>query len=186
MSTLINQARARMPRIAEAAVERARLSVVPRTPAKRAGRVPFVALLSLLLVAGVAGLLFFNTSMQQVSFRVTRMEDRATLLEAQRQGLQMQLDRLRDPQLLAVRAKAMNMVPPATPAFIRLGDGKVLGTPMPATWAESIRVNPLPTRKPKNLKARKVEVKAAITKNGTHGGAAAPAASTVAGTKKNH
>jgi hypothetical protein len=114
------------------------------------------------------------------------MEDRATLLEAQRQGLQMQLDRLRDPQLLAVRAKAMNMVPPATPAFIRLGDGKVLGTPMPATWAESIRVNPLPTRKPKNLKTRKVKVKAAITKNGTQGGAAAPAASTVTGTKKNH
>ncbi len=31
MSTLMNEARSRVPRIAEAAVERARLTVVPRT-----------------------------------------------------------------------------------------------------------------------------------------------------------
>ena len=63
MSTLLNQARTRVPRIAEAAVERARLTVVPRTARRRAPRVPFVTLVSLLLVGGVAGLLFFNTSM---------------------------------------------------------------------------------------------------------------------------
>ena len=44
----------RVPRIAEAAVERARLTVVPRRRT-RAPRVPFVALVSLLLVSGVAG-----------------------------------------------------------------------------------------------------------------------------------
>ncbi len=57
MSALMNQARSRVPRIAEAAVERARLTVVPR--AARAARpgCPFVALVSLLLVGGVAGLL---------------------------------------------------------------------------------------------------------------------------------
>ena len=186
MSTLINQARTRMPRIAEAAVERARLSVVPRTPPQRAGRMPFVALLSLLLVAGVAGLLFFNTSMQQASFRATAMEQKAQVLVAQRQALQMQLDQLRDPQLLAVRAKAMRMIPPATPAFISLRDGAVLGTPTPATRADSVRVNPLPKQKPNNLQTRKVEVKAAVTTKGAPGGAAAPTATTVAGTKKNH
>src|SRR5215213_1973704 len=71
MSTLLSQARNRVPRIAEAAVERARLTVVPRTARRRAPRVPFVTLVSLLLVGGVAGLLFFTTSMQQASFTAT-------------------------------------------------------------------------------------------------------------------
>ena len=62
MSTLMTQARTRVPRFAEAAVERARLTVVPRR-ATRAPKVPFVALVSLLLVGGVVGLLLFNTSM---------------------------------------------------------------------------------------------------------------------------
>ena len=43
MSTLMNTARTRAPRIAEAAAERARLTVVPRR-AQRAPRVPFVTL----------------------------------------------------------------------------------------------------------------------------------------------
>ena len=151
MSALMSQARTRVPRIAEAAVERARLTVVPRR-AQRAARVPFVTLVSLLLVAGVAGLLYFNTSMQQASFTATAMEERATLLDAKEQGLQMRLATLRDPQLVAVRAQQMGMVPPTNPAFIRLSDGTVLGNPQPATAENRIRIAPLPTRKPKNLR----------------------------------
>ena len=78
MSVWGNEARTRVPRIAEAAVERARLTVVPRVPRSRAARMPFVVLVSLLLVGGVAGLLCFNTSMQQSSFQVTALEDEAT------------------------------------------------------------------------------------------------------------
>ena len=35
----------------------------------------------------------------------------------------MELDRLRDPQRLAVAAKALGMVAPSQPAFVRLSDG---------------------------------------------------------------
>jgi hypothetical protein len=154
MSTLMNQARNRVPRFAEAAVERARLTVVPRSTGRRAARVPFVTLVSVLLVGGVAGLLFLNTSMQQVSFTATAMEQKASELEAQRQSLQMELDSLRDPQRVALQAKQMGMVPPASPAFIRLSDGRILGKPTPATYADSIRVTPLRTAKPKNLRQR--------------------------------
>jgi hypothetical protein len=153
MSTLINQAR-RVPRIAEAAVERARLTVVPRGTARRAARMPFMALVSLLLVGGVAGLLFFNTSMQQTSFTATSLEDRAERLEAQRQGLQMELEKLRNPQRVAVQAKAMGMVPGGAPAFVRLSDGAVLGKPQPATVDDALRVSPLPTPKPRKLDPR--------------------------------
>jgi cytoskeletal protein RodZ len=152
MSALVNQARNRVPRIAEAAVERARLTVVPRR-SRHAARVPFVTLVSLLLVLGVAGLLLFNTSMQQASFKATAMEERAQVLDAKKQSLQMQLAHLRDPQRVAVRAQRMGMVPPSSPAFIRLSDGKVLGNPTPATLLDRIRVTPLPTRKPSNLRA---------------------------------
>ena len=156
MSALINQARSRVPRIAEAAVERARLTVVPRTVRSRAARVPFVALVAVLLLGGVAGLLAFNTSMQQASFTATAMEQQAAALDARQQSLVMQLDELRDPQRVALRAKDMGMVPPSSPAFIRITDGKVLGTPSPATYDDNLRVTPLPTRKPKNLRPKPV------------------------------
>ena len=151
MSTSTNQVRSRVPRFAEAAVERARLTVVPRATSRRAARVPFMALVSLLLVGGVAGLLFFNTSMQQASFTATSLEDRAERLEAQRQGLQMELESLRNPQRVAVQAKAMGMVPGAAPAFVRLSDGSVLGEPRAATVDDALRVTPRPTPKPKRL-----------------------------------
>lgn len=151
MSTLMNQARNRVPRFAEAAVERARLTVVPRR-VQKAPRVPFVSLVSLLLVTGVIGLLLFNTNMQQASFVATSMEQRASLLDAKEQSLQMELDRLRDPQRVAARAKKLGMVPAASPAFLRLSDGEVLGTPVAAEPTDAMRIAPLPTRKPKSLR----------------------------------
>lgn len=147
---LMSPARSRVPRIAEAAVERARLTVVPRSR-RHAPRVPFVTLVTLLLVGGVAGLLTFNTSMQSKAIETTAMEARAAQLDAQEQSLQMQLAALRDPQRVAVEAQALGMVPPTSPAFIRLSDGKVLGDPQPATSANGMRIRPLPIRKPADL-----------------------------------
>jgi cytoskeletal protein RodZ len=158
MSTLMNQARNRVPRFAEAAVERARLTVVPRR-ATKAPRVPFVTLVSMLLVSGVVGLLLFNTHMQQASFTITSMEESAALLNAKEQSLQMRLDTLRDPQKVAARAKKLGMVPSSSPAFIRLSDGKVLGTPTVADPLSAMRITPLPTRKPKNLRPDPVIVR---------------------------
>jgi len=158
MSTLLGEARSRVPRFAEAAVERARLTVVPRRAAK-APRVPFVSLVSLLLVGGVVGLLLFNTSMQQRSFTVTSLEQRATVLDAREQSLQLELDALRDPQRVATRAKQLGMVPNAAPAFIRLTDGKVLGNPTVAEATDGMRIAPPPTRKPKSLRPDPVIVK---------------------------
>jgi hypothetical protein len=182
MSALINQARNRVPRIAEAAVERARLTVVPRRRT-RAARVPFVTLVSLLLVSGVAGLLLFNTSMQQASFTATAMAEQASLLDAREQSLQMELERLRDPQRVAVQARAIGMVPPSSPAFLRLSDGKVLGNPAPAVVEDGLRVAPLPTRKPANLRPEPLIVEPPAKSRDDHG-AADQAAGDGAGTKK--
>jgi hypothetical protein len=155
MSTPLSQVRSRTPRQALAAVERARLTVVPRR-AQKAPRVPFVSLVSLLLVGGVVGLLLFNTHMQQSSFVATSMEEKAAVLAGKEESLRMQLDRLRDPQNVAARAKRLGMVPVSNPAFIRLSDGKVLGEPTAAEPADTVRIAPLPAAKPLSLRPKLV------------------------------
>ena len=141
MSSPAVQFRSRVPRVAEAAVQRARLTVVPRTRV-RAARMPFVLLVTVVLLGGVVGLLLFNTSMQQASFAATSLEDRAGSLSARQQHLQMELERLRDPQHVAERARRMGMVTAGSPVFLRLSDGKILGHPAPPDPAMNVRIVP--------------------------------------------
>jgi len=159
MSAWIGQARTRLPRFAESAAERARLTVVPRQRTA-ARRMPFVILVALVLLGGVVGLLMFNTSMQQASFTVTTLETSAARLHAEEQSLRMELDQLRDPQRVATRAQALGMVPLVNPAFLRLPDGTALGNPVPATAADGQRLHPLPARKPASLRRAPVVVQA--------------------------
>ena len=119
MSSPAVQFRSRVPRIAEAAVERARLTRRARARRVRAARVPFVTLVSLVLLGGVVGLLLFNTSMQQASFAATSLEDQASTLTAREQTLRMELDVLRNPQRVAEQARSMGMVTAGSPAFRR-------------------------------------------------------------------
>lgn len=147
MSSPAFQIRSRVPRMAEAAVERARLSVVPRRRV-RAARVPFVTLVSLLLLGGVVGLLLFNTSMQQASFAATSLEEQATSLSAREQTLRMELDVLRNPQRVAEQAQKQGMVPGAVPVPIDLATGEV----MRGKGAEAAVPAPAPLRiKPRQV-----------------------------------
>lgn len=167
MSSLTSAARVRAPRTA-AAVERARLALVPAR-AVGAPRAPFAVLVFLILGAGVVGLLMFNTQMQQASFRATELADRAATLTAQRQALDMELERLRDPQRLAVAGRGLGMVMPPVPAFLRLSDGKVLGSPTVATAADGTSIYDRPARVPSvlNPPATVIEVVAKPTKAAT-------------------
>jgi len=173
-------ARTRVPRFAEAAVERARLTVVPpRTLGRtQAARTPFAVLVIAILAAGVVGLLMFNTSMQQTSFKATALQDRVNVLTAKEQSLALELDALRDPQQLAVAAKDLGMVAPSQPAFVRLADGRVLGNPTPATVGDTVRVNPLPSKKPAALKRKTIIVKVPAATNPSTTAAAGTAAAT--------
>jgi cell division protein FtsL len=150
MNSTAAQLRSRLPRLAEAAVERARLTVVPRRRS-RAPRVPFVTLVSALLLAGVVGLLLFNTSMQQASFAATALEEQASNLSAREQTLQMDLERLRDPQRVAEAAKRQGLVIPAAPAFLDLDTGKVTGNVAPATPAGDTKITAPPPGRPAEL-----------------------------------
>ena len=131
--------------LAEAAVERARLTVVPRTRS-RAPRIPFVTLVSALLLSGVVGLLLFNTSMQQAAFTTTSLEEQATNLAAREQSLQLELEQLRDPQNLAVAARRQGMVESCAPLFLEIGSGAVAGER--TTGCTQTKVKPEPPTRP--------------------------------------
>ena len=158
MSSTAPQLRSRLPRMAEAAVQRARLTVVPLRRTK-APRVPFVTLVSVLLLGGVVGLLLFNTSMQQASFSATELEDQATNLSAREQTLQMELERLRDPQRVAEAAKRQGLVLPAAPAFLDLKTGEITGTVTPATLESDTNINPPLPGRPAELDPPPIQLK---------------------------
>lgn len=126
--TAAAQQRSRVPRIAGAAVERARLRVVPRARAVRAARVPFVLVVSLVLLLGVVGLLMFNTSMQQASFTTTTLQDRAVHLAAREEQLTAELEALREPGALGDAAREIGMVPATCVRFVDAA-GTVSGAP---------------------------------------------------------
>jgi len=186
MSSTVAQVRSRVPRIAEVAVERARLSVVPRRRT-RAARMPFVALVSMVLLGGVVGLLLFNTSMQQASFAATALDAEAGTLAARQQGLEMELDRLRDPQRIAGAALRLGMVRAGNPAFLELGSGRVRGVPSPGDRSVPFRINPLPPQKPASLSPapRIVRVPATHGPNPAGDTASGAPAAAAAGGRKN-
>ena len=130
MSSTAPQLRGRLPRVspraAQAAVARARLTVVPRVRS-RAPRMPFVMLVSALLLGGVVGLLLFNTSMQQASFQATALERQASDLGARQEALELELQTLREPNRVARAAQRAGMVIPSSAADLDLGSGEVTG-----------------------------------------------------------
>jgi hypothetical protein len=117
------------------------LSVVPpiRT---RAPRAPFVALVGLLLTAGLGALLFLHTALAEESFYLHDLKARSLALSEREQALEQEVAYAASPQRLALRARALGMVRSENPAFIRTADGRILGVPKAG-------VRPPPKPKPK-------------------------------------
>jgi hypothetical protein len=184
MSSPVLQPRTRVTRLAQEAVDKARLTVVPRVRT-RAPRVPFVTLVSLVLVGGIVGLLLFNTSMQQASFAAASLQSEADTLAAREQTLRMELDELRNPQRVAQEAQQMGMVIPTAPVFLDLRTGKTSGVRTPSTPAEAIQLLPPVPPKPAILAPPPtvVEVPADTTTDPTT--TTEPPADTQARTQKN-
>jgi hypothetical protein len=157
MSTPALQLRERLPRLAEDAVNRARLTVVPRRRV-RAARMPFVTLVSLVLLGGVVGLLCFNTQMQQASFAATSLETQSGNLAAREQTLHDELQSLRDPQHLAVRAQDAGMVVPGSACTVRLAAQSTSHDCTAATRDDTPRLLPRPPKKPAVLNPAPVVV----------------------------
>lgn len=153
MSSTAPQLRHRVAsRLDQLAAQRARLAVVPRPRAVRAPKVPFITLVSAILLAGIVGLLLFNTSMQQASFRETALEAQARDLSARQQALQMEVQDLADDTRIARLAQSLGMVIPTTPAgVVDLATGEIDGDPEPATNEGELPLFPPPPERPDSL-----------------------------------
>ena len=186
MSSPVLQPRTRVTRLAQEAVDKARLTVVPRVRT-RAPRVPFVTLVSLVLVGGIVGLLLFNTSMQQASFAASSLQGEADTLAAREQTLRMELDELRNPQRVAQEAQQMGMVIPTAPVFLDLRTGRTSGVRTPSTPAQAIQLLPPVPPKPAILAPPPtvVEVPADTTTDPTTAATTEPPADPQAKAQKN-
>ncbi|KNB52706.1 septum formation initiator family protein [Streptomyces caatingaensis] len=97
-------------------------------------RTPFVLLVVFLLGSGLIALLLLNSSINQGSFELTRLQRRTTELTDQQQALQQEVDQLAAPDALERRARELGLVPGGSPAFLD-PDGTVRGVPAPAPAA---------------------------------------------------
>jgi len=141
MSTFLDQTRARVPRLADAVQQRARLSLVSTQP-QHAPRVPFAAFVLAVLAVGLVGLLLLNTSLQHQAFYARSLEDRANALEVRKEALDLQVDALRSPERVAREAADLGMLPNHSPAFLFLATGTVRGTAQPPDPSDGLRLDP--------------------------------------------
>ncbi len=122
---------------------------LPRTSPRRAATTPhqlkvvappqgqgnglFLALCVALLLGGFVAVLVLNTAMAKGSYTMRDLQRRSDALADQQDALRHSIDGVSGPGPLAQRARDLGMVPAATPAFLRLSDGKVLGVAQKAT-----------------------------------------------------
>ncbi|MEU1791500.1 septum formation initiator family protein [Streptomyces sparsogenes] len=104
---------------------------------RAARRTPFVLLVVVLLGSGLIALLLLNSSLNQGSFELSRLEKQTTELSDERQALQQEVDRLSAPDALERRARKLGMVPGGSPAFLN-PDGSVSGVRTPASGGPSL------------------------------------------------
>ncbi len=116
---------------------------LPRTSPRRAATTPrqlkvvappqvqgnglFLALCVVLLLGGFVGVLVLNTAMAKGSYTMRDLQRRSDALADTQDALRHSIDGVSGPGPLAQRARDLGMVPAASPAFLRLTDGKVLG-----------------------------------------------------------
>jgi cell division protein FtsB len=141
-----------------------RLTAVPEPMPALAPRLPFVVLVSMLLVGGVVGLLVFNTSMQQSAFQEQRLQEQATTLAAREQALDGELKKMEDPHKIAAKAKDLGMVIPQNAAMLRVPEAKVEGEAVPADRSATPPLHPKVAKPYSVLVAEKKAAEAAAAK----------------------
>jgi type II secretory pathway pseudopilin PulG len=116
---------------------RRRLRVAPPMPVQIA-RAPFIAMLLVIVVAGVVGILVLTAMINANQFRLNNLQSQQAGLDAQEQTRQQKLNQLSSPGSLLADAKKLGLVPAGTMAYIQLPNGTVVGAPEPASHVPSV------------------------------------------------
>ncbi len=113
------------------------LRVAPPVPIS-APRAPFIAVVIVLVVAGVFGILLINTRTNENTFKISKLQDQQTALDNQQQRLENQIAGYESTGNLDAAARRLGLVKADTPAYIRLPDGKIIGVPKPGTGQPAV------------------------------------------------
>ena len=166
------------PRRAAAAAPR-QLKVV--APPEIRGHGAFAALCVVLVLGGFVAVLMLNTAMAKGSYTLRDLQQRSDELTDTQDSLRHSLDAVSGPGPLAKRARALGMVPAASPAFLRLSDGAVLGVAHQAKADSTFSVVTETAAPPRTVAVPRASAPAA-TPAPTTSTAPAPTTSSTAGT----
>jgi len=104
-----------------------------RMPQGQATTKRFAWILITFASLGMLALLFVHIKSSEAAFQKQQLQIELSNLVSQQQGLERIVISTESPENLVKAAYRMGMVPAGSPAFIRLSDRKVLGTPMAAS-----------------------------------------------------
>lgn len=113
-------------------------------PARVTWRPSFVAACVAVLVASLLAVLVINLVLSRGAYAENQLELRQIALTEAEQALAEELALESSPSALSARARELGMIPNASPAFIRLADGRVLGKPTPADATKVAAFSDLP------------------------------------------
>jgi len=104
-----------------------------RMPQGQATAKRFTFIVIGIFIFGMMASLVVNMKSAEASIRKLELQTELSNLVSQQQGLERSVISTESPENLVKAAYRMGMVPAGSPAFIRLSDRKVLGTPMAAS-----------------------------------------------------
>ncbi|MDF2442882.1 MAG: hypothetical protein JWR01_1085, partial [Subtercola sp.] len=120
--------------------------------------------------------LMLSIGLSNGAYEISSLQTQQKEIDRSNSALAEQLDGLSAPQSLAASAEALGMVANVHPAYLRLSDGAVLGTPTTASSASGSLTNGQPSLVPNALTS------AAAASAAASAATAAAAAATTAGT----
>lgn len=119
--------------LSSAAQWRPSIQVVATRAQRKARPRVFYALVSMGVVFGIiVAQLLLSVAVSAGAYEIASLQQSNKELSRTYQTMNQDLDRLSSPQNLAANAEALGMVINNTPVYLRISDGAVLGTPVPA------------------------------------------------------
>lgn len=125
MSALVNPQRNRVKATQPKA---APLRPLP-APVRPRSNAPFIGLLAAVLGVGMGGAILLNTVIEEQARTLDDMQKQSVSLSNQQALLVSEVNELRSPRVLALKAIDLGMVPNPNPAYIDLKTGEIIGTP---------------------------------------------------------
>jgi len=104
-----------------------------RMPKGQATTQGFIFIVIGIAIFGMLASLLVNMRSAEASIQKAQLQNQLSNLVSQQQALERTVISSESPENLVKAAYRMGMVPAGSPAFIRLSDRKVLGTPMAAS-----------------------------------------------------